>query len=91
MVPTSRCGTTPMNTTTPLRPQTDVTPPEGHGFAPHPERPDGLPRGNRFPAPHVEKIRGFRLIALWAGLAAGAWVVAAGAGYSLYVIVQSVL
>ncbi|MDQ2106081.1 hypothetical protein [Azospirillum isscasi] len=80
-----------MNTTTPLRPQADATPRKGDGLAPHPERPDGLPRGSRFPAPHVEKLRGARLLAVWTGLAAGAWAVAVGAGYGLYVIVQSVL
>ncbi|WP_149163353.1 hypothetical protein [Azospirillum brasilense] len=81
-----------MTTTTPLRPQADAIPLKGEESALlQPERPDGLPRGSRFPAPHVEKIRGARLLAVWAGLAAGAWVVAVGAGYGLYVIVQSVL
>jgi len=82
----------PMTTTTPLRPQADAIPLKGEEPALlQPERPDGLPRGSRFPAPHVEKIRGARLLAVWAGLAAGAWVVAVGAGYGLYVVVQSVL
>ncbi|MFC5359727.1 hypothetical protein [Azospirillum himalayense] len=81
-----------MTTTTPLRPQADATPLKGEDSALlHPERPDGLPRGARFPAPQVEKIRGARLLVVWAGLAAGAWAVAVGAGYGLYVIVQSVL
>ncbi|WP_237903312.1 hypothetical protein [Azospirillum brasilense] len=81
-----------MTTTTPLRPQADATPLKGEDSAPlHPERPDGLPRGARFPAPQVEKIRGARLLVVWAGLAAGAWAVAVGAGYGLYIIVQFVL
>lgn len=77
---------TPMTTTTPLRPET--------GFDEHPprhERPDGLSRAIPFPEPHVEKIRGVKLIALWFGLAAGAWCIAAGVGYGLYVVVQTVL
>ncbi|GAA4251820.1 hypothetical protein GCM10022293_24210 [Azospirillum formosense] len=75
-----------------MRPQADTAPLTGEEPALlQPERPDGLPRGSRFPAPQVEKIRGARLLAVWAGLAAGAWAVAVGAGYGLYVIVQSVL
>ncbi|KAA0683417.1 hypothetical protein [Roseomonas genomospecies 6] len=80
-----------MSTTTPLRPHADATTPKGDGPTPLPERPDGLPRGSRFPAPRVEAIRGPRLVAIWVGLAAGAWAVAVGAGYGLYVVVQSVL
>lgn len=75
-----------MTTTTPLRPET--------GFdsrSPRPERPDGLSRGVPFPEPYVPKIRGLKLAAIWFGLAAGAWCVAAGVGYGLYVVVQSAL
>ncbi|MBP2310856.1 hypothetical protein [Azospirillum soli] len=55
------------------------------------ERPDGLERGVKFPEPVVEKMRGPKLIALWVGLAAGAWGITAGVGYGFYVVVQSVL
>ncbi|WP_448203368.1 hypothetical protein [Azospirillum sp. sgz302134] len=76
-----------MNTTTPLRPK-------AAGFddhRPHLARPDGLSRGVPFPEPHVEKIRGPKLLAIWAGLAAGAWGVVAGVGYGAYVVWQSII
>ena len=75
-----------MNTTTHLRPKTDF-----EGQLPHPERPDGRGRGRRFPDPQVTKIRGPKLIAIWVGLAAGAWCVAAGVGYGFYIVVQTLL
>lgn len=75
-----------MTTTTPLRPET--------GFdnqTPRHERPDGRSRAIPFPEPQVDKIRGVKLVVLWIGLAAGAWCVAAGVGYGLYVAALSLL
>lgn len=53
------------------------------------ERPDGLDRGAGFPEPPVEKVRGPKLVALWIALAAGSWMVAAGAGYGFYIVLRS--
>nr|WP_255635511.1 hypothetical protein [Azospirillum sp. 412522] len=43
------------------------------------------------PAPQPEKMRGFRLVAVWVGLTAGSWAVLGGAGYGLYTLVSSLL
>jgi len=48
-------------------------------------------RGSPFPDPQIDKLRGLRLIALWTVLTAGAWAVLGGAGYGLYVVVNSLL
>lgn len=48
-------------------------------------------RGTPFPDPRIDKLRGLRLIALWTVLTAGAWAVLGGAGYGLYVVVNSLL
>lgn len=80
-----------MRTTTTLSPESAAPEAVNGLLAPILERPDGLDRGVRFPEPSVEKIRGPKLIALWVGLAAGAWGVTAGVGYGFYVVVQSVL
>lgn len=48
-------------------------------------------RGTPFPDPQIDKLRGLRLIALWTVLTAGAWAVLGGAGYGLYIVVNSLL
>lgn len=49
--------------------------------------PDLLPP----PHPHVPKMRGMKLMAVWIGLALGAWGVVAGLGYGLYALIQTLL
>ncbi len=76
---------------------TIILPPEhetGENAALH--HPAGPPprrsgRGTPFPEPHVDKMRGGRLIVLWTALTVGAWAVLGGAGYGLYVLVHSFL
>lgn len=52
----------------------------------------GLPPG-LLPPPHAgePKMRGLRLMAVWAGLALGAWAAVAGLGYGLYALIQALL
>lgn len=51
----------------------------------------GLPPG--LPPPHAGEatMRGLRLVAVWVGLALGAWAAVAGLGYGLYALVQALL
>jgi len=47
-------------------------------------RPSGPGGGMVLPKPAVKKIRGPKLVLLWAALIALSWVVVIGAGYGLY-------
>jgi hypothetical protein len=48
-------------------------------------------RGAQLPEPHVQKMRGPKLVLLWLVLMAGAWLLLGGIGYGLYVAGRSLL
>lgn len=60
----------------------------GERYTPSPGLPPGL-----LPLPPAgePKMRGMKLVAVWAGLALGAWGAVAGLGYGLYWLVQALL
>lgn len=85
-----RSGTLAMSSATHLLPDPETSPPKSPRRA-RLERPDGLDRVTKFPEPRVKKIRGAKLVGIWIGLAAAAWMVAVGVGYGFFVVARTVL
>ena len=78
----------PMSITSLTTPDSTIAQPHRPGQAASGRTPE---RTGHSPAPHPEKMRGLRLVAVWVGLTAGSWAVLGGAGYGLYTVVGSLL